>query len=216
MIRVEPIDPTPSYDGEVRIPGKAFLETNPHPSRDEFNRHDYWRNILDEMHAGYDGICMYCASWTPRAPQGASLQQSSIDHFMPKSLYPSLAYDWTNFRLCRTDINSNKGIEQYVPDPFGIQNDWFQVDFATWRVGPSTNAPQYIYHRIRATFVKLGLNDEFYIEERQSAAAIYIHTPNERAELRRLYPFLTAELDRQNIGTTLFDDLRAILPMPVA
>ena len=211
MIRVAPIPPTASYEDEVRIPGGAYLATNPHPSREEFNRHDFWREIHDEMYTAYGGICMYCASWTPRTPGGASLQQSSIDHFLPKSLVPALAYDWSNFRLCRNDINANKAIELYIPDPFSIRNQWFEVDFTTWRVGPSATAPPYISHRIRFASSKLGLNDDYYVEERQSAAAIYVHRPAERAELRQLYPFLTAELERQAPGTTLLADLRTVL-----
>lgn len=214
MIRVAPISPTPSYENDVRIPGEAYLAINPYPSREEFNRHDFWREIHDEMYTAYGGICMYSASWTPRTPQGASLQQSSIDHFLPKSVVPERAYEWLNFRLCRTDINANKGRELRIPDPFAIQNAWFAIDFATWRIEPSSVAPPYILHRIRFAAARLGLNDEYYIEERQTAAAIYIHWPAERAELQVLYPFLTAELERQKQGTTLFNDLRTILPIP--
>ncbi len=183
MIRVQSIAPTPSYELKVRTPGEAFLGVNPSPTRDQFNRNDFWCEIHDEMYSAYGGICMYCASWTPRTPQGASLQQSSVDHFMPKSLFPQLAYQWTNFRLCRNDINSNKSTDLHVPDPFAIHNEWFEVDFATWRVGPSGKAPVYIYHRIRSAFVRLGLNEQFYIDERQSAAAIYIHWPADRTDL---------------------------------
>lgn len=214
MRRVPQIAPTPSYEQGVRIPGEAFLAINPTPSRDEFRRHDYWRAIHTEMYEAYGGICMYCASWTPRTPPGASLQQTTIDHFIPKGIFPKWAYEWFNFRLCRNDINTNKGRELYIPDPFGIQNAWFRIDFATFRLGPSDIAPAYISHRIRSAAEILGLNDDSYIEERQTAAAEYVHRPHERAELRRLYPFLTAELERQNVDSPLFDALRAVLPVP--
>jgi hypothetical protein len=167
------------------------------------------------MYNEYQGICMYCASWTPRTPRNASFIQTSIDHFMPKGIFPKLAYEWSNFRLCRNDINTRKGQDCYIPDPFAIQNEWFAIDFTTWRVGPSTSAPDYIKNRIRCTFVMLGLNDDNYIEERQNAAAIYIHRPRQRDELKALYPFLTAELARQCEGTSLLNDLRELLPSPL-
>jgi hypothetical protein len=216
MIRVQKIEPTPSYEPKVRIPGEAFLALHPSPSRSEFNRNDFWKEIHDEMYDAYGGICMYCASWTPRTPKGASFIQTSIDHFKPKGLYPKLAYEWANFRLCRNDINTNKGQDLYIPDPFEIQNDWFVIDFTTWRVVPSENAPDDVRHRIRSAFVRLGINEDAYIEERQNATAIYVYRPGERLQLRTLYPFLSAELARQSQGTELLEDLRSVLSPPVA
>ena len=214
MRRVPRIDPTDSYEERVRLPGEAFLAANPSPTREQFKRNDFWTEIHDEMYEAYQGICMYCASWTPRTPTRASFWQTSIDHFMPKGRYPSLAYDWSNFRLCRSDINTNKGEDELVPDPFGIRNKWFTIDFATWRIGPTDTAPIYIRNRIRSTFVRLGLNEDAYIEERLAAAAIYVHRPAERGQLELLYPFLTAELARQSEGTVLLNELRTILPPP--
>ena len=214
MIRVAQILPTAFYEIKVRIPGEEFLASNPEPTRADFNRNDYWKEIHDEMYDAYAGICMYCASWTPRTPRGASLQQTSIDHFLPKSKYPALAYDWSNFRLCRSDINARKGRDVLVPDPLGIRNAWFVIDFTTWRVGPSGSAPIYIKNRIRTAFVILGLNEDPYIEERETVAAIYVHRPLERDQLSVLYPFLISELTRQSTGTTLLDDLRDLLPVP--
>jgi 5-methylcytosine-specific restriction endonuclease McrA len=214
MRRVQPIEPTASYEQKVRVPGEAFLALHPSPTREQFKRNDFWKEIHDEMYDAYQGICMYCASWTPRTPNRASFSQTTIDHFIPKAVYPKLAYDWSNFRLCRNDINTNKAQDLYVPDPFAIRDDWFQIDFATWRVGPSDNAPIYIKHRIRSAFVRLGLNEDAYIEERQAAAAIYVHRPQERVQLELLYPFLTAELARQSEGTALLDDLRGLLSLP--
>jgi hypothetical protein len=214
MMRVPQIDPTTSYDMKVRIPGEAFLAQNPSPTREQFRRNDYWTEIHDEMYDAYGGICMYCASWTPRTPRGASFWQTTIDHFLPKRLYPQLAYKWSNFRLCRNDINTNKGIDCLVPDPFDVQNEWFEIDFTTWRVGPSDNAPENIRHRIRSCFVRLGLNQDAYIEERQSVASVYVHRPAERFQLEALYPFLIGELERQSNDTGLFDDLRLLLPQP--
>jgi len=214
MIRVKQISPTPSYEAKVLLPGEAFLANNPTPSREQFNRNNYWRAIHDEMYLAYHGICMYCASWTPRTSKGGSFLQSSIDHFIPKGPYPKFAYRWENFRLCRNDINTKKATGLYVPDPFFVRNIWFTIDFATWRVGPSAKAPEYLRHRIRSTFVILGLNEDFYIEERVNAASIYVHRPLERPELRKLYPFLTGEIEKQSHGTDLLDILRSVLSVP--
>src|SRR5262245_1449867 len=47
-----------------------------------------------------------------------------------------------------------------------------------------------------------------------SFVSIWLYRPNERPTLVQLYPFLTAELTRQSVGTTLEDDLLQILPAP--
>jgi len=214
MIRVGQIEPTPSYELKVRVPGEAFLATNPSPARDDFKRNDFWTEIHDEMYDAYGGVCMYCASWTPRTPRGGSFKQTTIDHFIPKVPFPKLAYEWSNFRLCRNDINSNKAQDLYIPDPFFIRSEWFNIDFATWLVGPSEIAPIYIKHRIRSAFVRLGINTDAYVEERQTVAAIYVHRPPERDDLQLLYPFLIAELARQSEGTDLIASLRRLLPTP--
>jgi len=172
------------------------------------------KEIHDEMYDAYEGICMYCASWTPRTPRGGAFLQTTIDHYIPKSVSPHMAYQWSNFRLSRSDLNTRKGIDLYVPDPFGIQNNWFEIDFATWHVRASDVAPDILKNRARSAFVRLGLNEDFYIEERQSAAAVYVHWPAERDRLSKLYPFLTAELERQTQGTDLLEELRELLPRP--
>jgi len=214
MIRVARIAPTASYEPEVHLPGEAFLALNPCPTRAEFNRHDYWSAIHSEMYDAYAGICMYCASWTPRTPSGASLLQTSIDHFFPKGKFPLLAYRWDNFRLSRHDLNTAKGQDYHITDPFGIRDGWYMIDFGTWRIEPSDFAPIYAVQRIRTSCVRLGLNSDAYVEERQGAAAVYVHRPADRDDLQPLYPFLVGELQRQAAGTALLHELAEILPAP--
>ena len=53
------------------------------------------RKALKEMTAGH---CAYCQSQTSAAYQG------EVEHFQPKSLFPTLAYEWDNYffscKLC--------------------------------------------------------------------------------------------------------------------
>ena len=51
------------------------------------------------MTAGY---CSYCQS------PAAACEHGRIDHFRPKSLFPSLAYDWKNYFYCCELCNHTK------------------------------------------------------------------------------------------------------------
>jgi hypothetical protein len=41
------------------------------------------------------------------------------------------------YRVNPTGLPKNNWTtDDRVPDPFAIRNEWFEIDFATWRVGP--------------------------------------------------------------------------------
>ena len=102
----------------------------------------------------------------------------------------------------------------YVVDPCGIQNGWFEIDFTTFRLKPSDLAPQLAVNPIRVTIEVLRLNDDSYVEERLNVTAMYVHRHMDKAELKRLYPFMADQMDRQKFDATLFSDLKKVLPKP--
>jgi hypothetical protein len=98
---VIPIKPQPEpddFDQKVRQPGLAFLSKVPNPKTKEWR--DYWVKSLPDLYKSYNKICAYSAQWISR-PEG----NPTVDHFLPKSAKPELAYEWHNFRLACLTLN---------------------------------------------------------------------------------------------------------------
>ena len=161
---LEPID----FNNKVRQPGAAFLHTTPHPSAAAWRRHDYWRRAIDDLRLAYHNICSYSGSWTKTNVGGTStLQDSSVDHFIPKSSTPAQAYKWANFRLSRARLNNRKDNNNDVLDPFTLPGRWFTLDFRSFLISPNHALSGSEKRRVQKTIDRLGLNtDNDYVQER--------------------------------------------------
>jgi len=212
MIRIAAVPPAPNYEFSVRHPGSQFLALSPSPSSAQFRQHNYWSRIHQYLYDSYSGICSYCASWIPRATHLASDHHSSVDHFLPKSHYPELAYQWTNFRISRKDINENKGDDCEIVDQFYIENGWFELDFLSCRIKASPQAHPILRQRIQHTIQILQLNEVPLIDERTQVIGNYAHDRMPFADLDRFYPFIAREVARQNFDVTLKMDVRGVHP----
>jgi hypothetical protein len=193
VIRVERFPEPPSFENLVRRPGLHFLAGHPHPTAREFSKHAYWRAIHGHLYDLYNGICSYCASWTPRA-RTARLDQTSIDHFIPKSAMPQMAYDWNNFRLCRSRLNANKGDSLDIIDPFFVVEEWFRLDFSSFLIFPSTVMPSYAQFPVNETIGRLGLNDNDYVNERLEVIKSYCIDNITFDDLSGKYPFIASQM----------------------
>jgi hypothetical protein len=90
--------------------------------------------------------------------QHGSDQQSTVDHYKPKSAYPELAYEWSNYRLSSATANAKKSGKLSVLDPFSIEDRWFRLNFVTGKVEIKHIPPQ---HKIIAeNTVRSLLNDK--------------------------------------------------------
>lgn len=183
----EPAD----FAANVRSPGQAFLSTLPRPTRRQFKNHDYWRRELTNLKTAYTSVCAYSSFWIPG--------NCSVDHFLPKSVRPDLAYEWSNYRLAHDKINSNKGDSTEVLDPFLIQVGWFVVDIATLWVNPEASLEQNLRTSIQKTIEILRLNDEQWVRMRFEIYTKYMDGTLSLIDLQTNYPFIAAELQRQNI-----------------
>src|ERR1043166_5776503 len=134
MIRIQLFPPPAHFEAQVRRPGRDFLRRIPHPTHKDWQKHNYWSHVHDDLVRLYDGTCAYCASWMPTVISNPQMR-SSVDHFIPKSVSQPDAYEWTNLRICRRRMNQNKD-EQSILDPATIVNGWFQLDFDTFLIHP--------------------------------------------------------------------------------
>lgn len=195
MIRVSLPPPPDNYESQVRAPGQTFLSINPHPTRSDWQQHRYWSAIHNYLYGRLNGICAYCSTFTPQRHEPASLNHTSIDHFVPKSVNHALAYEWTNFRLCRERLNNRKSSFQDVLDPCAIQNGWFRLNFTTFALSPDPGLPANRQQQVRDTLGRLQLNlDDAYVNERAQAVYRYADNQLNFATLARYYPFIAIEM----------------------
>lgn len=203
MIPVTLVAELANFNDKVRLPGTAFLATTPNPSGRQWDSNDFWRRALQDLIDAYNEICAYCSSWTHR-------QDSSIDHFVPRSVAPARAYEWDNFRLSRQRLNNRKGNYQDVIDPFNLAPGWFKLDFPTFRLVPNPNLPAEDRGRVVATIDRLQFNnDNDYVNERVGAIRQYCLGKATFAQLVHLYPFIAAEMRAQDFDTNFLAGMRA-------
>lgn len=213
MIRVSLPAKPEDFDTKVKNPGLNFLKRTPSPSAGEWRRNDYWRRAHDDLYRDHAGICVYCASWTPRrAHKTTRIDHTSVDHFVPKSLDARGAYEWENFRLCRTRLNNNKGDHTDVLDPCKISNGFFMLDFTTFRIEPSPDVSPGIEGKVRATISRLRLNsDTDYVNERIRVICDYVMRELSLNDVRERYPFIGAQIVLQDFDRQFSDRLERFL-----
>lgn len=210
LIPITPVAEPADFDQKVRVLGNRFLGTTPNPTGQMWKRKNYWRKALGDLFSAYDGVCAYCASWTKRATKFPTPQDSSVDHFVPKAVAPTQAYEWDNFRLCRSRLNGRKDSHQDVLDPFTIALGWFKLDFRTFFLVPASNLPAPDRDRVLATIDRLQLNvDNDYVNERIGAIREYCLGRATLEQLLNRYPFIAAEMLAQNFDTDFLPRMRA-------
>ncbi|PMD95549.1 hypothetical protein BWI97_14430 [Siphonobacter sp. BAB-5405] len=185
----EPLD----FDKDIRTRGLEFLKTTPNPNQNQWKSHAYWTSSLETMSNLYNGVCNYCA-----VKLGRHATKGSIDHFIPKSQNPNLAYEWNNFRFCSTRFNTKKGVGKIL-DPSTINNDWFCIDFSNLFVcvNPTILDP-ILFKKIDDTITKLALNDDDLVDERFEYYIEYKNSERTLDNLKKWAPFLASEMIKQN------------------
>jgi hypothetical protein len=195
MRRIQAVAEPADFDVEVRQYGKRFLKRNAKPTSRDFSAHAYWRKALRQLHDSYRGICAYSCHFIP-FDTGAD----TVEHFLPKSLYPANAYEWANYRLVCQTLNGRKGDNEDVLDPFRVDDGWFVVDFPSLLVKAHRELDAKLRARVLDTCDRLGLNDEATCLAARERFVRAFCTGNVSWEyLRRDAPFIASELERQGL-----------------
>lgn len=92
MIPLQLMPEPQNFDLNVRQKGALFLNKVPNPNYKDFVGKDYWRKAAKELYSSYRSICAYSCIYLPTSP-------GVVDHFLPKTKYPQLAYEWSNYNL---------------------------------------------------------------------------------------------------------------------
>lgn len=197
MIPVEPQPEPDVFDQLVRIPGKHFLRklSGSKPTYKQWKYQDHWKHIRFHLYKAYHGICAYSAHWIPC---GSTVP--NIDHFIPKSVEPELAYEWGNYRLAGSLVNALKRDWQDVLDPFTIEDNWFYLHFPSLMLHPNPELSSQLQQKIWATIDRLQLNDnQTFVEERSAWLEPYCRGKEDFSVLKKNAPFIAYELERQNL-----------------
>lgn len=211
MIRVLPADEPPNFNAEVRQPGlRAIAElVGETPPRTRGRRHaqvaesreeipaaafwPYWREALGDLLASYDRICSYLCLYIPRGT-GAP----SADHMVAKSMQWDRVYEWTNYRLACSLMNSRKGAVASVLDPFDIEDGWFALELVGFQVMPGEALAGDGLAAVEGTIERLRLNDPICCDARAEYAEDYWDRQIRLDYLTRRAPFVAGELRRQD------------------
>ena len=184
MIHVDEKPEPSDFDRKVRQKGLFWMNTHPDKKLE-----DYWRNCAEDMYKLYDGCCAYLGIRLNR------VQTITIDHFLPKSKYPKLAYEWSNYRLCSPTVNSYKKDKEGVLDTFQIDTGWFWFDFVDGSVYTNESLFSERQEMVDNTIRLLKLNDSRFCEERCRLWDLFKDQPD---KLKTNAPFIYAEALRQN------------------
>ena len=176
--------PEPAYfDAKIRQPGRAFLDSQP-----DKEPKPLWAFAHDDMRRGYRRTCAYHCR---------RIVGGTIDHFLPKSKYPALTYEWSNYRLCSDSANRAKGAKVGLLDPFKIGPSWFAIAFPQCDVVLGEALPTAIRAHAQFTIKELHLNAETLVENRAEMALKFSEGEVKLNFVKDYHPFLAVEIERQ-------------------
>ena len=201
MMFVEPKEEPSTFHKTVREPGKAFLKTNPYPKK--WKNKEYWQSCIPDLYDAYEGICAYCVEWIPE-----TTGDPTVDHFIPKSVKPEFAYEWSNFRLACLRFNRWKQDYQDVLDPFSIGTDWFWIQFPSLQLLPNSSLSSQQKSQVVDTITRLRLNGPICIKSRMRWVINFRDGKFPFDYLKRNAPLIAYELERQDIVDKIKDIMK--------
>lgn len=178
--------------GLVHLNNKGFALNQPLPPKAEI--YPYWRACLTDLHSAYSGVCAYLGVFFERVMGGGS-----VDHFVAKSASAGLAYEWTNYRLACSTMNSRKREYNNVLDPFFLAPDLFRLQLSSGHIYPNPNLDARSMRLVEETIERLGLDDSQCRELRARWYQDYLEHNLPPVYLKDKAPFVWAEANRQGL-----------------
>lgn len=211
MIKVVPAPEPEDFDAKVRQPGlraiaelagekglpkragrprTAVAATREQVPADKFPA--IWTEALPDLQEAYSRICAYVSIYIEPVTGGAS-----VDHMLPKSLSWQDVYEWRNYRLACSLMNSRKNAYLDVLDPFEVEDGWFRLELVGYQVIPAPGLDHEVLSKVMATIERLQLNDRDCLKVRDDYATAFFDGDISFDYLRKRAPFLARELERQ-------------------
>ncbi len=186
------------FNAEVRQKGLAHLQkkglllNQPLPPKTKIE--PYWRACLTDLHQAYGGICAYLGIYFERVTGGGS-----VDHFIAKSADAGLVYEWSNYRLACSTMNSRKKNYSDVLDPFYLAADLFRLELSTGRIYPNPKLHVRAMCIVEQTIERLGLDDPQCREMRSRRYQEYLEHNLPSDYFKKYFPFIWREANRQGV-----------------
>lgn len=123
-----------------------------------------WRKLINDLKSPFHGNCGYCETQC----------RGEVDHFRPKSRFPELVYDWSNWIFSCHDCNhaklDNWPGRGYV-DPSARSRSarpdrFFDFDIGTGMIMPKSNLSAGRHRKAINTIQYFKLNDLHHIKRR--------------------------------------------------
>ena len=194
MLKVDPKPEPADFDAKVRLRGNAYLAGLPSMVGVKFKGKDYWRNAADDLRNAYGGICAYTSIYINEVTGS-----QTVEHFVPKVSDPTLAYEWTNYRLVCGRMNGRKRENTDVADPFKIPEELFHLHFPSLMMRVNGAMPNEWQDAGKKTIKRLGLNDHISIRSRTKVIRLLLSGDIKESYVAECYPFIHRELARQRI-----------------
>lgn len=141
-----------------------------------------WRNFADDLTETFHDLCAYCEEFS----------RGEVDHFRPKSRYPTLVYTWSNWLFACHDCNHAKG-EKWPPrgyvDPCARSIDarpeqFFAFDMLTGEILPKEGLSRARRRKAQVTIDDMRLNEWHHLKGRRLWLEVFsAAVPDEPAEL---------------------------------
>lgn len=151
----------------------------------------YWTQALPDLLQAYGRVCAYMSFYIERVTGAAS-----VDHMLPKSVHWKDVYEWSNYRLACSLMNSRKNDYRDVLDPFEIDDNWFRIELVGYQVIPSNGLSEGIEQRVQATIDRLKLNHYECVTLREEYAEALEKSDISFKHLQQRAPFLAREIER--------------------
>ena len=123
-----------------------------------------WIDFLSEIHGVFYGLCAYCEKRT----------RGTVDHFQPKSKFPELVYEWSNWVMACYECNQAKGdkwpdngyVDPCSKDHLERPEMIFDFDTTTGHLRPKENISSQQRDKAWQTINDLKLNDVHHLMSR--------------------------------------------------
>ncbi len=137
-------------------------------------RDSYWRKFRQELRTAFLGKCGYCERICAETSESGS-RAPTVDHFKPKSQFPKLTYEWSNWVFCCDRCNSRKA-DQWpssglvdpcapcIPERLKL---YFDYSARTGEIVPKGGLAEPDRIKAQNTISSLGLNNRDLRKSRQ-------------------------------------------------
>ena len=154
-----------SFHETVRVPGQEFLRSqgiqnlaDKPTGKIDWSNYQFWRICSKDLYDSYQGICCYVGM---RINGPLFVNEKSVEHFIPKSIQPFLAYEWSNYRLACRKANSDRGTKPVI-DPFTVCPNEFRLNLLNGELYPDPSLSDKRRLQVLETINNIGLNQNFW------------------------------------------------------